>query len=224
MNTAPHGEDMPPRRALTWIGAFGLLLTFVGMMGLGDGPNPTLSAGVIAEHFQTVSDDVLLVAPAGYLGAALVGGFIAALARFLHARGEKGAAWTVIGGGTLVTGYVLLMHLLFTILGYEIAWTSAEATKTLFVASILAMPLLGLGGALVLGAGTYAAHKIALLPRWWVVASAVGAAVSAVAIFSYARSEVFSPDVQQQIVTGVLYVWVVATLVALRPKRLRGSA
>jgi hypothetical protein len=218
MNTAPYGQDMNRRRALTWIGALGLLLTFVGMSGLGDGPNPTQSADFIAQHFKSVSNDVLLVAPAGYLGAVLVGGFIAALARRLHAHGEKGAAWTVISGGTLVTGYFLLVHLLFTILGYEIAWTSAEATKTLFVASILAMPLLGLGVALVLGGAAHAAHKRALLPRWWVAASAVGAAISAVAIFSYARSEVFSPDVQQQIVTGVLFVWVIATLVALYSK------
>jgi hypothetical protein len=36
-----------------------------------------------------------------------------------------------------------------------------------------------------------------------------------VAVFSYADSGFFSPDVQQQVVTGVVQIWVLVTAAAL---------
>lgn len=51
--------------------------------------------------------------------------------------------------------------------------------------------------------------------------SAVGAAVAAVAIFSYADSDYFSPDVQQQFAGQALLLWGIVTGIALARRERR---
>ncbi len=72
-------------------------------------------------------------------------------------------------------------------------------------------PCSGLGVAATLGGSAYGATRARLLPRWWSVFSVVGAALAAVAMFSYADNDFFSTDVQQQTVATSLLLWGMVT-------------
>ena len=193
------------------VGVIGVLLTVMALSGGGDAPAPYDEPASMAAYFQTVRDDVLFTAPMGTLGAAAMAAFLLALARRLHAAGEPGAATAVVAGGVVTVGYFLVVYVIDTALVYQVAVTSPEATKALFVLTIVAAPVLGLGVAVTLGGAAYGAARSGLLPRWWTVASVVGAAIAAIAIFSYARNEFFSPDVQQQTAGNGLFVWLLLT-------------
>lgn len=196
-----------------------VVFTLTGLSGLGDAPPPHVDATLMADHFQAVDDAILASAPLGTLGAVALGGFLVALARRLHRNGESMAAFVVVTGGLLAAGYLLFIHVIYTSLADSVAATSPEVTKALFIPTILAVPVLGLGVALALGGACYGASRAQLLPQWWRVVTATGAAVASVSIFSYADSKFFSPDVQQQVVSGVLFLWLLATgvLLARRP-------
>jgi len=204
---------------LTLIGITGSLLTAAGLVGVGDAPHPNQPGTVMAAHFQQVSDGVLASAPLGQLGAIAVAGFTLALARRLHRAGATTAAGLTAGGGLVASSYLLLLHIVYTSLAYEVASSSAETTKALFVGTILAVPVNGLGVAIALGSAAYGAATSGLLPTWWSTISGMGALIAALAIVSYADSGYFSPDVQQQVVANVLLLWLVVTAVVLATGR-----
>ena len=208
---APRGA----RRVVPGLGVAAFLLTFVALSGVGDAPDPHDPPESMAAHFLLVRDDVLLTAPMGILGAVALGAFVLAVAHRLQDRGERGAASAVKAGGLLAAGYLALLHVVYASLAYEVAASSPQATEGLFVPTILAAPVFGAGVGLALGGAAYGAIRTGLLPRWWAAASALGAAVASVAVFSYADSDAFSPDVQQQVVGGVLQLWVLLTTVTL---------
>lgn len=177
----------------------------------------------MAAHFQAVGDAVLTAAPAGMVGALALFAFMLALARRLHDRGQSGAASAVATGGFLAAGYLLYIQVVYVSLAYAVAETSPEVSKGLFVSTIVATAVFGLGAALALGGAAYGAERSRLLPRWWSVVSLAGAALAAVALVSYADSEFFSPDVQQQVVAGVVQTWVLLTAGALVLRARRAS-
>lgn len=206
------------RATLPLIGIAGFALTAAGLTGVGDAPHPTQSDASIAAHFDHVRTAVLASAPLGQLGAVAIGGFVLALARRLHRVGAAGFGLTTVGG-LIAASYLLLLHVVYATLSYEVATSSAPATKALFVSTILAVPLFGLGIAVALGAAAYGAARSHLLPAWWSVISGTGAIVAALAVVSYADSGFFSPDVQQQVTTNVLLSWLLMTAVTLATRR-----
>ena len=196
-------------------GVMAAVLTGAGLSGLGDAPAPHDTAASMAAHFQEVDDAILASAPFGTLGAVAFAAFLLTLARRLHRDHEPVSAALVAIGGFLAAGYFLFIHVVYTSLADSVAATSPEVTKGMFNTTILAVPVLALGVTMALGGAAYGARRIGLLPRWWSVFSAVGAAVAAVGIFSYADSNYFSPDVQQQFAGQALLLWGVVTGVAL---------
>ncbi len=205
----------PRRHSLPLLGVGAFLLTGVGLSGVGDAPAPHQSADSVTVHFQAVADAVLAAAPAGMLGAVALGAFMVALASRLHHAGEVLAAALVVTGGALAAGYLLFVHVVYSSLAYSVAGMSPEVAKGLFVATIVATAVYGLGAALAVGGAAYGAARAGLLARWWTLVSAGGAAMAAVALVSYADSGYFSPDVQQQVVAGVLQLWLLLTSAAL---------
>lgn len=203
------------RYVVPLLGVMAVVFTLAGLSGLGDAPPPHVDAAFMADHFQDVDDAILASAPLGTLGAVALGAFVLALAQRLHRSGESMAAMVVFTGGFIAVSYFLFIHVIYTSLADSVAATSPEVTKALFIPTILAVPVLGLGTVLVLGGAAYGASRTQVLPRWWSVASVVGAAIAAVSIFSYADEDFFSPDVQQQVVSGVLFVWLIVTSVGL---------
>lgn len=209
------------RYFVPFLGVVAAMLTGAGLSGLGDAPAPHEPAAAMAAHFQEVDDAILASAPLGTLGAVALAAFILALARRLHREEEPVAAALVAIGGFLAAGYFLFIHVVYTTLADSVAATSPEVTKGMFNATILAVPVLALGVTMALGGAAYGARRIGLLPGWWSVFSTIGAAVAAVGIFSYADSNYFSPDVQQQFAGQALLLWgvVTGTALALRERR-----
>ena len=207
--------SLPQRLALPLTGIAAFVLTIAGLAGVGDAPHPNQSATAIVDHFQHVSDAVLTSAPLGQLGAAAIAGFVLGLARRLHVAGATTAAgWTAVGG-LIAVGYLLVLHVVYASIAYEVASASAETTKALFVGTILAVPVVGLGIAVALGGAAYGNATRRLLPAWWTVITATGAVLASLATVSYTDSGFLSPDVQQQIVTNVLLLWLLITATTL---------
>ena len=146
-----------------------------------------------AAHFELVRDGILITAPFGMLGAAVTVAFMMGFARRLHSRGESMSAAALVSGGLLAACYLLAIQVVFTSLADGAAASSPEAPKALFVPTILAAPVFGLGTSVALGGAAFGATRSRLLPGWWSVTSAAAAAVAAIAVFSYADSNFVSP-------------------------------
>lgn len=212
---AVAARRFPLRSAVPLLGGVGVLLTIVALSGAGDLPAPYDEPASMAARFLAMRDDVLVATPFGILGAAAFAVFLATLARRLYFAGESGAAAAVVSGGVLSVGYFLFLYLVYSSISYQVASTSPEATKALFVPTILAVPVFGLGAAVTLAGAAYGATRSRLLPRWWSVLSVAGAGLAALAIFCYAANGFFSPDVQQQTAGNAFFVWMLATSGAL---------
>ena len=204
--------DASSSRFTAFIGGLAAILTVVGLSGVGDAPAPLEDARLMAEHFQAVRTDVFIGAAVGMIGTAAIVGFVAAFAARLVRAGEH--AVVAVGAGlTAVVGYLLALHTVYVTLSYGIAAESADVTKGMFVATILAVPVFGLGVATLLFAAALGSQRADLMPRWWQVATFAAGTLSMISVFSYADSGFFSPDVQQQFVAHVLLVWLAATSV-----------
>ena len=210
------------RHILAVLGLTALLLNFIGLGGIGDAPAPHDEPASMAAHFELVRDGILITAPFGMLGAAATVAFVTGFARRLHDRGESMSAAALLFGGLLAACYLLAIQVVFTSLA-DGAAASPETTKALFVPTILAAPVFGLGTSVSLGGAAFGASRAQLLPRWWSVASAAAAAVAAIAVFSYADSNFFSPDVQQQTVFAALQLWLLVTAITLLVRGRRES-
>ena len=137
-------------RVLAAIGVLAGILTIVGLSGVGDAPAPQAEARSIADHFQLVRTDVFIGAIFGMVGVAAMTSFALGLALRLSRRGERAAALAVGAGLTVVVAYLLATHVVYATLSYEVAAMSADVTKGMFVATILAVPVFGLGVATLL--------------------------------------------------------------------------
>lgn len=198
-----HGRWYAPLVA----GAATALLLLVGLSGLADATSPQESAQETADLFVERRSDILLAAPFGWAGAAALVVFAVLVVRLLLTAGQHSAAIAVAIGAGITAAYHAGIQVVYTTLAYEIAAESPEATKALFVLTILGVPVLGAGVAAMLGGFAYGARAAGLVPAWMVALSALGAVVSCVALVSFAESDLFSPDVQQQIVGGIGTFW-----------------
>jgi hypothetical protein len=232
VGTDRHEPAAEHRRHLRWAlpltGVGAALLTAAGLSGVGDAPHPTQPDASIAEHFRRVDGAVLTAAPFGQVGAIAVAAFVLGLARRLqrsgHHPGVTTSAAALAVGGAVAAAYLLLLHVTYATLAYEVAASSPETTKALFTATILAVPVFGLGVAIALAGAACGAVATKLLPMWWTALTGAGAALAAVAVVSYQDTGYLSPDVQQQVVGNVLLVWLLVTAVTVGVRRHGTSA
>ena len=185
--------------------------TFLGANGLGGAPHPLEPAETLAAHFVAQEGSIYIGAVFGYLGAAALAALFLVIAGGLT-RSGRGTEATVVRAATIgVAGYFIAVHVIFTTLSYVVAASSPEATKSLFGLTMLGIPVFGTSVAVAIATAALGSRRGFGAPRWWVAASILGAAVAAIASFSYADSGFFSPDVQQQSTTGVLTIWLLIT-------------
>ena len=189
------------------LGVSTTILTSIGLSGLGDAPNPRATAAEIGRYFAERRDEELLAAPFAYLGAIALCLFATHVAGRLRRAGQAGAATSVAVGGWMCAVYFAGLHLVLTTLVYEPAATAPDTTKTLFVATILAAPVLGTGVAALLGGLAWGGRSGQLVPRWLVVASAAGSAAGLLSLVSFRQRGLFSPDVQQQMSGNIVLLW-----------------
>jgi hypothetical protein len=206
----------PSRRVIPLaLGVAVTILTATGLSGLGDAPHPTASTEEISRYFIERRDDVLMAAPFGYLGAISLVLFSVQLSWHLRRIGRNSAAALVVVGGSLCGAYFAGLHLTLTTIAYEVADSSPDTAKALFVVTILAVPVLGVGVIAMLGGLAAGDRGAELVPRWLIWLSVAGAAAGMLSLVSFAEEGLFSPDVQQQIVGNLLLLWPLATGAAL---------
>ncbi len=209
--SAIRSDDAVMHRVLAATGAVAAILTIVGLSGVGDAPAPHAEARSMAEHFRVVHADVFVGAVFGAIGVAAMTTFVLAVASGLVQKGKRGAACAVCAGLVIVDGYLLITHAVYTTLSYVVAATSADVTKGMFAATILAVPVFGFGVATMFVGAAIGTWQANLMPPWWRAATLAAGSVAAVAVFSYADRGFFSPDVQQQVVAHLLIVWLLTT-------------
>jgi hypothetical protein len=216
---AGRREAAAATRLVRAVGAAAVILVVATVPGVGHPPHPLEPAQRMADHFAAVRGSVLMVAPFGFAGAAALGAFFGILAARLKKVGEGASGSVVIAAGAGVVAYFVFMHFAYTLISYTLATESAATSKALFVATIMAVPILGASLALVLAASAVGFNHVGAVPRWWTVMTGIGAATASVAVGSYQPSGFFSPDVQQQVVFAVLVVWLLVTIWAIRSDR-----
>jgi hypothetical protein len=219
MSTPPVGHVEDGGRSNGAIGGVAAILTLVGLSGVGDAPAPLEDARSMADHFQAVRTDVFIGAALGMVGVAALVGFVGAFASRLMRAGERAAGIAIGAGLAVVVGYLLVLHTVYTTLSYGIAVASDDVTKGMFVATVLAVPVVGLGVATLLLAAAIGSWRADLMPRSWRAATLAGGTISTISVFSYADAGFFSPDVQQQVVAYTLVLWLAGTAVACAIRR-----
>ena len=226
MSGAARRNSARTGRTLAAIGGLAAVLTVVGLSGVGDAPPPLADAHLMAQHFQAVRADVFIGAGFGLAGVTALGGFGLVLVWRLSRAGERGAALAVGAGLVLVVGYLLATHVVYTTLSYAVATTSDDVTKGMFVATILAVPVFGLGVTTLLVSAAIGSRRADIMPPWWRTATLAAGTLSTVSVFSYADRGFLSPDVQQQAIANVLIIWLMTTSVvcAIRPRSLGHDA
>lgn len=202
-----RGRVVRPAFLPVALGVAATLLTATGLSGLGDAPNPKASASEIGAYFVDRRGAVLTAAPFGYLGAIALVLFSVHVAGRLRRFGQAGAATSVVVGAGICASYLAGLHIALTTIAYDVAATSPDAAKAVFVGTILAVPVLGVGVAVLLGGLAWGDRDARLVPRWLVLSCAAGAAASALGLVSFAERGVFSPDVQQQISGNAVLLW-----------------
>jgi hypothetical protein len=179
------------------------LLVPIGVSGGGDLPDPHDTNDQIATAFATHRDDILTLAPIGYMaavGTAVVGWW---LARSL----PPPAATVVRAGAAIAATYYALLQVIYTTLAY------GADVSGLFVVTILAVPVWAIGVSALSGGVAWGGS----LSRWATIASSAAAVAVLPALVSFEDSGLFSPDVQQQVVGNVLIIWlVIAGVTTLR--------
>jgi hypothetical protein len=194
-------------------GAVGFVLALAGLSALGDTPDPHDRAAPLATYFVDHRTSMFTSTALLALGGVAIIVFLAVL------RTRVGDAVTqplVLAAGVGVVALLQLNELVYAALGYSIARDDPETAKSLFALTILSPVLQSPLVALLLA--TVALRRGAL-PRWFAYVSAVGAVLVLPGLVSFGDSGFLSPDVQQQVVGQVFFVWVlIAAIVLWRTK------
>ena len=192
-------------------GLAGVLLTSLGMSGVGDAPDPHETAATMADHFTRHRQDILAAAPVGLVGAVLLLAFCLGLGTLLRdpLTRRQNAVFGIAGG--LLAAYFALLHLDYTSIAYDIAATSPAQTKAMFEPTILAPHCWPTATTALIWTGAWAVWQTYRLPRWWSLASLAVGAVSFTGIIGLRRWRYLSPDVQQQVCGNAALGWVAAT-------------
>jgi hypothetical protein len=181
--------------------------TAAGLSGIGDAPDPHAPPDEIAAWFVERRSEVLASAPLGYLGAVATVALAARLASGERRR-RRPARACMLAGGVLVASYLAAAHITWTALSYRIAASAPDVAAALFTLTIVAVPVLGLGVALLAGTIAVTADERRrgerLLLRG---ASVVVAAAAVTGLLAVADGGFWSPDVQQQVLGNALLGW-----------------
>jgi hypothetical protein len=209
---APLATSSRCRRwTVAGLAATALVLTSLGLSGIGDAPDPHASSRAIATWFTARRSEILHAAPFGYLGALAIVALTVAMVRDAHAR-PAGTSRTraLLAGGVVTATYLVGAHIAWSSNSYLIAESSPAAAKAVFVLTIVSIPVFAIGVSLLAGAGALLAVRGAAR-RWWCISSAAIATTASLGIAAIADQGFFSPDTQQQVIGNLLLVWLLIT-------------
>src|SRR5690349_11216809 len=91
------------------LGLLGTLLSWVAIAVAGDTPDPHETPATIGAYFIEHRTRILGAAPAGYLGAVAIAGFVFALAGQIRALDQHIAAVLTMLGGAFAAAYLAML-------------------------------------------------------------------------------------------------------------------
>jgi hypothetical protein len=180
----------------------------VSLGQFGDTPDPRSTTADIAAYFTRHRVDVFIGIV--LLGAALMTLIVvvSGLAADLHAAARPTAARVAQSSATLGIGVIVVGVIVpYAALSYIVGAEAPDSAKAVFVSTILTTPVAAVPIATCLGAIAVGSRRARLGPSWFVWVTGATAAVMAVTGCSFARAGAFSPDVQQQVLFLLLFVW-----------------
>ena len=211
--TASRQGDRHRRWLAGGLALTAMVLTVIGLSGLGDAPNPHASAVEIGEWFTARRADILVAAPFGEAGALSIVVLAAVLADAHRRAAATASARALVAGGVIAATYLFGAHLGWTANAYLIADSSPQGAQAVFAMTITSVPVFALGVTLMAGAS--AAHRGSpVAGGWWRAARAPVATRSSVGRSAMADRGYFSPDVQQQVIGNLLLAWLLITAIA----------
>ena len=187
-------------------------MTLAAVAAAGDTPDPHDSAASMGAYFARHRTDFLNAAPAGYVGAAAIAGFVLVLAAELRAVDQHMAAVVTVISGLAAAAYLVFLQVAYTSIAFNVG-AAGTAAAALFLPTILAVPAWGAAVGSMLLTVAYAAWKTRLFPRWYSCVSLLGGLLSLLALAGHANSGYLYPDVQQQYVVNVLLLWLLVTAI-----------
>ena len=210
---------MPDRSKSTGValGILGGVGLGVGASAFGDAPDPRRSTEEIAAYFVAHGSDV-------FIGVVLVGlslmavlGVTSRVAVLLDRADRRAAARLVSMAMTAaVTVAVAGMLLPDAALSYVIGAESPSGAKPAFVLTILTASVIAVPLATAFATIAVCAWQTRVTSRWFACVTGIAALAFVVSACSYARSDAFSPDVQQQVVFQTLIIWMLVSGFGIR--------
>ena len=216
MTTIPSSSSpsAPPRRPRgpTVLGIVAGLVLYLGASAFGDTPDPGESAATIDAYFLANRTSFFVGVVVVGAGAMLLLAVVARIGTQLDGVGQRTAARLAQSAATVAAAALVLGMLLpYVALSYVIARDEPSLGKGLFELTIVVVPLLALPLATLLGAVAVGLLRSRTGRRWFAVASLAAAALLLVGACSFQVDGFLSPDVQQQVVFGVLTLWLLAS-------------
>ncbi len=212
MSDTVQSIDSASRRRLRapGLGVWAGLLLLFGASSFGDTPDTRDTTAQVADYFTTNRTSVFIgcvLFGLGLLGLLAVGARIAVL---IEAGGQPGIGRfvqsTATVAATLMLGTIVLID---ASLSYVIGEEVPGMAKGFFELTLVATPVVALTLAGLLGGTALGLHRTGVGRRWYIILSTAIAVLLAVSAVSFARSGLFSPDVQQQTMLFSLVVWLV---------------
>ncbi|WP_421118124.1 hypothetical protein ACE2AJ_12015 [Aquihabitans daechungensis] len=205
-----------PRSTGRWVGPVAALLMYVGASSYGDTPDTRDSSAEIGAWFVASRGPVLVGAVLSLWALMLV---LMTFSRIesLADRSEGAApgpgipitAMATVGITVLAIG----MHLPLAVIAYVVAQRDPGTAAALFEVTLASAPVASVPLSLaLLGTAVRTRRTRSTLARSSIVASAVLATAS----MAWAYSGAFSPDVAQQVLYGVLTLWLIGSAVGER--------
>ena len=183
---------------------------YVGASAFGDTPDPGESATAIDAYFLANRISI-------FVGVVIVGiavmVLLAAVSLVDTRLDDAGAAMSARlaqSAATVAAAAVTLGMLLpYVALGYIVAADAPDLGKGLFAITIVVVPVLAVPFAALTATVGIGLLRVRSGRAWFAWASLAAAALLLVAACSFQVDGFLSPDVQQQVVFGVLALWLI---------------
>jgi hypothetical protein len=210
-------------RWIVGVGVFAGVALGVGVSAFGDTPDPRWTTDEISNYFVHHRTEVFVGVVLLGIASMAVLVVVSGLATNLHARGLQTTARVVQSSATVAVSAILAgMVLPYAGLSYIIGAEAPQAAKGLFALTILATPVCAVPLATCIGALAIGMRRAGLARAWFVWVTGFVAIAMATTACSFAASDAFSPDVQQQVLFQLLIIWLILSGVGSRSAPTRG--
>ena len=198
------------------------IMLLVGVSAFGDTPDTRDSSAQVARYFVDHRTSIFVGVVIVGVSMILMVGTSARIATVLESTGQPVLARIVQSAAAVVAGIVIAgMMLIYAALSYVIGAEVPEMAKGFFELTLVVSPVVALPVAALMSATGLGALRAPEKAGWFGYSSLIAAAIVALMSCGFAASGPASPDVEQQLLFGILAIWLIASGRGL--SRLRGA-